>query len=179
MALETKGAATFNYVDFKRRLELENFTRDQCGPLYLRLDLLESFMEGDFVDEPTGRATSTSTKSSLAKGKAPRKTKEIKTVGPEALAGRPGELKIIDLTDPVVDSDSACVLFDICLAIFLEKTQCSKVVALDEAHNVSPHISQRSTINSSFFITYNTQPGFKVLYLFTRSRCRTPCTSRL
>ncbi|KAI0568538.1 hypothetical protein Alg215_12127, partial [Pyrenophora tritici-repentis] len=39
------------------------------------------------------------------------------------------------LTDPVIDADSACVLFDICLSVFIQQTQCGKIVALDEAHN--------------------------------------------
>jgi hypothetical protein len=41
----------------------------------------------------------------------------------------------VDLTDPVIDADSACVLFDICLSVFIQQTQCGKIVALDEAHN--------------------------------------------
>jgi hypothetical protein len=137
MALDTKGAALFNYDDFKHRLAEENFTKDQCGPLDLRLNLLESFMEGNFVDGPFQSAKGLEAKGPGKKDKAPRKTKNIKTGGPEILAGNRGELKIIDLTDPVIDSDSACVLFDICLAIFLETTKRGKVVALDEAHNVS------------------------------------------
>lgn len=47
----------------------------------------------------------------------------------------PGTLTIIDLTDPVVDSDCACALFDICLSIFVSIPNCNKIVALDEAHN--------------------------------------------
>jgi len=55
--------------------------------------------------------------------------------GRDVLVGEPGSLTIIDLTDPVVDADSACVLFDICLSIFVSQTRCAKIVALDEAHN--------------------------------------------
>jgi hypothetical protein len=137
MALDTKGANIFDYNEFKRRLAEENFIKDQCGPLDLRLDLLESFMDGKIAKKASGSAKN----GPSTKGKAPRNAKKIKISGPEIIAGNPGELKIIDLTDPVIDSDSACVLFDICLAIFLETTACGKVVALDEAHNVSHHFS--------------------------------------
>ena len=41
----------------------------------------------------------------------------------------------MDLTDPVIDADSACVLFDIYLSVFIQQTQCGKIIALDEAHN--------------------------------------------
>jgi hypothetical protein len=51
------------------------------------------------------------------------------------LTGTPGYLTIVDLTDPVIDADSACVLFDICLSVFIQQTQCGKIVALDKAHN--------------------------------------------
>ena len=49
----------------------------------------------------------------------------------------PGSLTIIDLTDSLIEAASACSLFDICLGIFLEDRQVSRVVALDEAHKVS------------------------------------------
>jgi hypothetical protein len=54
---------------------------------------------------------------------------------PDYLIGAPGSLLIVDLTDPVVDADMACVLFDTCLSIFLAQTSCGKIIALDEAHN--------------------------------------------
>jgi hypothetical protein len=60
---------------------------------------------------------------------------DLKHRNPDYLVGEPGTLTIIDLTDPVVDSDGACALFDICLSIFMSQSECSKIVALDEAHN--------------------------------------------
>jgi hypothetical protein len=51
------------------------------------------------------------------------------------LDGTLGSLTIVNLTDPVIDADSACVLFDICLSVFIQETQCRKIVALDKAHN--------------------------------------------
>jgi hypothetical protein len=38
------------------------------------------------------------------------------------LASTLGSLTIVDLTDPVIDADSACVLFDICLSVFIQQT---------------------------------------------------------
>ncbi|KAK4906356.1 hypothetical protein LTR49_024480 [Elasticomyces elasticus] len=44
MAIGAKGAA-FDYFQFKTALEKENLTKDQLGPLNLRLELLESFLD--------------------------------------------------------------------------------------------------------------------------------------
>jgi hypothetical protein len=152
MALENHGATTFNYDEFRKRIFTEAFTGQQSGPLELRLDLLESFMEGQLVD--AAKCLGIDSKTFYGEFTKHPKTKLIKKIkpsnGPEALAGSPGRLTIIDLTDPVIDSESACVLFDICLAIFMEKTACGKVVALDEAHNV------RFLILSSYNSTYLT-----------------------
>lgn len=56
----------------------------------------------------------------------------------DILCGEKGCLTIIDLSDPVVDLDTACALFNICLSIFVDSTPptIGRVVALDEAHNV-------------------------------------------
>jgi hypothetical protein len=143
MALESNGASSFNYDEFRRRIFSDTFTGQQSRPLELRLDLLESFMEGTLVD--AAQYLGISQHMFYGENHKNPRTKYIKKVkqatGPELLAGAPGRLTIIDLTDPVIDSDSACVLFDICLAIFLEKTSGGKVIALDEAHNVSPAVS--------------------------------------
>jgi hypothetical protein len=138
MALENHGASTLNYDEFRKRIFTEAFSGQQSAPLELRLDLLESFMEGQLVD--AAQHLGIDPKSFYGDFNKIPKTKLIKEIkpseGPELLAGEPGRLTVIDLTDSVVDSDSACVLFDICLAIFLEKTAHGKVIALDEAHNV-------------------------------------------
>lgn len=80
-------------------------TDKQTSPLTLRLDLLESFLNLSA------------------------------TPGEDFITGTPGTLTIVDLTDPMIDADAACVLFDICLSVFISQTECSKIVALDEAHN--------------------------------------------
>jgi hypothetical protein len=65
----------------------------------------------------------------------PEKSIPLALKTPDYLIGAPGSLLIVDLTDPAVDVDMACVLFDTCLSIFLALTSCGKIVALDEAHN--------------------------------------------
>ncbi|KAF1352975.1 hypothetical protein EJ07DRAFT_168674 [Lizonia empirigonia] len=113
MAIESQGLGRFNYTAFKDKLSATQFARGQDGPMKLRLDLLESFMQ---------RST----------GFSPKVLANTKN---DFLVGSPGSLTIVDLTDPVIDADSACVLFDICLSVFIQQTQCGKIVALDEAHN--------------------------------------------
>lgn len=105
MAKANGGIGAFDYKTFKKELDEQGFSDKQNSPLNMRLALLESFID------------------------------TAKTAGPDFLVGKPGTLTIIDLTDPVVDADSACVLFDICLSIFISQTTCGKIVALDEAHN--------------------------------------------
>jgi hypothetical protein len=112
------------------------FSAGQNQPLQLRLDLLESFLDvPPRPKRPKGPKTSKG-----GKGPKPKSSKNPKSTtnwseSPDYLTGAPGELLIVDLTDPVVDVDMACVLFDTCLSIFLAQTSCGKVVALDEAHN--------------------------------------------
>jgi hypothetical protein len=113
MAIESEGLGRFNYTAFRDKLSTTQFARGQDGPMKLRLDLLESFMK---------RSTGVS-------------PKVVANTENDFLVGSPGSLTIVDLTDPVIDADSACVLFDICLSVFIQQTQCGKIVALDEAHN--------------------------------------------
>lgn len=143
MALYTKGSVQFDYDEFWRRLGAENFTKQQCGPLDLRLDLLESFIDGNSEDDGLSKKSTRSTNHNARK---PRKVKKLSNQGAEIFISAAGELNIVVLTDPVIDSDSACVLFDICLTIFLEKTKCGKVIGLDEAHN-SIYLSYCTIVN--------------------------------
>lgn len=108
MAIDAKGAA-FDYLQFKRALKNEDLTKDQLGPLNLRLELLESFL--DFSQ--------------------PRERQGLKS----AFNLEPGSLTIVDLTDPFMDPGTACILFDICLSLIEEhRPICGLVIALDEAH---------------------------------------------
>ena len=138
MAIETQGAPGLNYTAFKKRLSLEGFSKDQSGPLKLRLDLLESFMEP--LAAPGGPAASRT---------KPGKHERKRLAAAEGIwAFKPGTLTIVDLSCPFVDRDAACVLFDICLNIFLEtRNDAGRVVALDEAHKVClshPHLTSPS-----------------------------------
>lgn len=62
----------------------------------------------------------------------------VKPAYKDVLLFERGTLTIVDLSDPFFDPPSACALFEIVLAAFLElDSSVGKVVALDEAHNVS------------------------------------------
>jgi DNA helicase HerA-like ATPase len=96
------------------------------------MDLLESYVDVPPRPAPVQRNGKTE------KVPAPKqKTYTPRQPGDQLdfLRGEPGILTIVDLTDPVVDPDAACVLFDICLSIFVSQTPCGKIIALDEAHN--------------------------------------------
>jgi hypothetical protein len=108
MAIASNGQG-FDYFAFKKFLSAADFTPHQRGPLGLRLELLESYLD------LSGRSGS-QTKDSIWEIKA-------------------GTLTIVDLTDPFVDPTTACILFNICLGLAEEqRTSGGLVVALDEAH---------------------------------------------
>lgn len=52
---------------------------------------------------------------------------------------RPGEVTIIDLSDPFVTPNTACILFKLCLERFMQSRSSGKMVVLDEAHKASTH----------------------------------------
>ncbi|EOD47174.1 hypothetical protein UCRNP2_6077 [Neofusicoccum parvum UCRNP2] len=107
MATSAQRSFEFDYKEFLRRLEKERLSPDQKGPMNLRLQLLESFMDVD----------------------------GSKDEDDDIFKPNPGSLTVVDLTDPFVDASSACTLFDICLALFLEDDgSAGRVIALDEAH---------------------------------------------
>ena len=58
---------------------------------------------------------------------------------PVKFSGDDGELTIVDLSCPFVDEASACVLFNICIGLYLSGSEpnSGKVIAMDEAHKVS------------------------------------------
>ena len=123
MAMKNKYTEGLNYQDFKDKLLLENFNEGQRAMLYTRLQLLESFM------------------SPLQKGVKWLNGDDAQERAKIAKAGiwafKPGSLTIVDLSCPFVDESTACAMFNICLAIFLEdRLKASRIVALDEAHKV-------------------------------------------
>lgn len=49
-----------------------------------------------------------------------------------------GEITIVDLSCPFVDSNTACVLFKIAMRTYLGSGSTGKMIVLDEAHKVRP-----------------------------------------
>ncbi|KAF2871051.1 hypothetical protein BDV95DRAFT_628946 [Massariosphaeria phaeospora] len=135
MATEREGSGEFNYTDFVTRLASQSLMDKQNQPLQMRLHLLESFLDIP-RKSPSLYSSSDSSPKAL-----------VRHTGPNNLIGRPGTLTVIDLTDPIIDADSACVLFDICLSVYLSQTHCGKIVALDEAHN---YMSEESAAAKQF-----------------------------
>lgn len=120
-----------DYDEFEERLNAAQFDSKQRSMLQIRLDLLKSFME------PRKSTKSASGLRDILKSRRKKKESE-KTWDFE-----PGSLTIVDLSCPFVDEDLVCALFDMCLAIFLEKRDeddcMGRIVALDEAHKVRVH----------------------------------------
>ncbi|RMZ70638.1 p-loop containing nucleoside triphosphate hydrolase [Pyrenophora seminiperda CCB06] len=128
MAIQSGGSGTFNYRDFTARIAKAGLTDGQLAPLKIRLDLLESY-----VDLPPRPTVSKNKKSQITlkeKQHTPRRGADQA----DFLLGKPGTLTIVDLTDPIIDADAACLMFDICLSIFISQTPCGTIIALDEAH---------------------------------------------
>ncbi|KAH7085584.1 hypothetical protein BKA63DRAFT_485513 [Paraphoma chrysanthemicola] len=110
-------------------LAVAGLTDMQSDPLNMRLDLLESYV--DVPPRPIVSKSKSGKITTRPRDHSPRLSEDE----PDYLEGESSVLTIIDLTDPFVDADSACVLFDICLSIFLSQTSCGKIIVLDEAHN--------------------------------------------
>lgn len=88
--------------------EKKNFNPAQAAGLEQRMALLKSFMDKG----ATG-----------VHSKHPRFS--------------PGQLTIIDLSDPFIDPSSACGLFEIVIRLFLRaQVGTGKVLVVDEAHKV-------------------------------------------
>ena len=114
MSMQFRGANGLDYLDFKERLAHQGFTKEQKGPLKMRLALLESFLAHN--EQSAQSAARLSTMFSSAQG----------------------TLTIVDLSCPFVNENDACALFSICLSIFMEgRGSGGRVIALDEAHKVS------------------------------------------
>ena len=147
MAMESQGAPGLNYQAFRKRLTIEGFSLAQTGPLKLRLDLLESFMDQSMTSAAgtasAGRPSFKDTEKGRSDARAWEKQQKEKRVLKEAAKARawsfdPGTLTIIDLSCPFVDDSAACALFQICLELFLEsRGDVGRVIALDEAHKVT------------------------------------------
>ncbi|GLB07601.1 hypothetical protein AtubIFM57258_002949 [Aspergillus tubingensis] len=107
----------FDYKAFKNKILDSGLTPGQLEPLKQRLEMLESFMPQSQVTKATYKRAQTLPKQgSLWEPKA-------------------GQLTILDLSCPCISPGTACSLFNISLAIFMEQeSDIGRVVALDEAH---------------------------------------------
>ena len=117
----------FDYIDFNARLSELDLIPGQRRMLDQRLELLESFL--DLTDAWDGGCFD----------------------GMEA--GQ--QLTIVDLSCPFVDASAACVLFNICIGLFLSATKADavgKVIAVDEAHKASSP-NHRHIEMDIFFLT--------------------------
>ncbi|KAH0421639.1 hypothetical protein CcaCcLH18_13318 [Colletotrichum camelliae] len=126
---QEKGSL-FDYTKFKKALAREKFLQGQQGPLQQRLETLESFM---------------------VEGKA-RSDEEI------SWASKTGQLTIVDLSCPCITAEMACLLFNICLSLFLEqKSDIGRVVALDEAHKYLGQSGESQVFTESLLQTVRLQ----------------------
>ncbi|GCB21730.1 hypothetical protein AAWM_04615 [Aspergillus awamori] len=109
--------AGFDYKTFKNRIIDSGLTPGQLEPLKQRLEMLESFMPQAQVAKASHRRT-----------QAPPKQGSLWNP-------KPRQLTILDLSCPCISPGTACSLFNIALAIFMEQeSDIGRVVALDEAH---------------------------------------------
>ena len=144
LALATKNQHTsgLNYKEFKDRLSTERFNDGQLAMLATRLDLLESFMvqPGAQVNKakPNNHADTKKAHAERVEWQNKEDARERAKIAKRGIwSFKPGSLTIVDLSCPFVDESAACVMFNICLALFLEDRQdAGRIVALDEAHKV-------------------------------------------
>ncbi|THW57525.1 hypothetical protein D6D19_10522 [Aureobasidium pullulans] len=104
----------FSYAAFKARLSHESLQPGQTTMMNMRLNLLESFLEPDCL-VATGMPNT-------------RPKMDIFSIAQ-------GTLTIVDLSDPFLDSNTTCTLFDILLSLFVSsRPEAGMLVCLDEAH---------------------------------------------
>ncbi|PVH72139.1 hypothetical protein DL98DRAFT_611852 [Cadophora sp. DSE1049] len=138
--LQQDSNGSFNYAEFKQKVEDSPMTPAQQAPLTQRLDTLESFM-------PKSQT-----------GAIKNKTKKLGRAGGNDWSVKAGMLTIVDLSCPCVTSEGACALFNMCLSLFLEqKTKIGRVVALDEAHKYMNAGSEASTLTNTLLSSIRLQ----------------------
>jgi hypothetical protein len=129
MAIRSKGAAGINYNMFRTDLRKSKLSPSQSDHLEMRLQLFESFLYGVALQE-------------------------FRDMAGSGFNPRAGSLTIVDLSCPFVHESDACMLFSICLSLFLgSRSNHGLLIALDEAHKVSysasPTLIPAKNINSS------------------------------
>ncbi|KAI0444696.1 hypothetical protein F4803DRAFT_560720 [Xylaria telfairii] len=135
---QQENPGTFQYSEFRHKLDLENLNPDQKRGLQQRLDTLESFMVPAQVDPK-------------------RKTKGNQRLGTN-WTPRTGELLIVDLSCPCVTTSMACALFNVCLSIFLaQDSSLGRIIALDEAHRYMGETSDCEVLTNSLLAAIRLQ----------------------
>ncbi|KXJ90572.1 hypothetical protein Micbo1qcDRAFT_164147 [Microdochium bolleyi] len=144
----------FEYAEFRRQVTKETLTTQQNSFLQQRLDTLESFMvlKQTATLGPSGPLSATRGKIDAARESG------------TDWQLQPGQLTIVDLSCPCVTQEQACLLFNICLSLSLEKHASSgtaalgKIIALDEAHKYMGGRSPESqTLTQSLLSTIRLQ----------------------
>ena len=155
MAIESRGASGLNYKAFRQRLDNQALLPSQLGPLKLRLDILESFMESvgpppgsyhpahnlnnaipQFAPGQAGERKRKAWMAEREKATSAHARSHLTESAKNAWQFPAGSLTIVDLSCPFIEESMACTLFGIALDIFLEQrsTTVGRIVALDEAH---------------------------------------------
>lgn len=120
---ENDEAFAFSTFQYNLQQAESGFAGNQKSMLNLRMDIMQSF-------RPKAETNLFATRKKAAvveDGEILRNLNVFKT--------EPGTLTIVDLTDPFVDASTACILFDICLGLFIQNRPADGLaVALDEAH---------------------------------------------
>ena len=145
MAIDEKEKQGIDFAGFEARLLSATPNENQKAMLNARIQLLRNFFHKERSSD--GAPNPMNDSESAAKKKAARQQVQDQMRVDEQMEKiankniwefKAGELTIIDLSDPFIDESAACVLFDICLALFLEdRKDIGRIVALDEAHKVS------------------------------------------
>ena len=140
--MQNQHTSGLNYKEFKERLSNEKFNDGQIAMLATRLQLLESFMVEPLAQvndaKPIKNAGTKKAQAQRAEWQNKEDARERAKIAKGGIwSFKPGSLTIVDLSCPFVDESAACVMFNICLALFLEdREKAGHIVALDEAHKV-------------------------------------------
>ena len=121
MAIQRKGEPGIDYPKFKQELNRAKMTPTQTEHLDMRLQLLESFLHRTAI-------------------------KDLRDLAGNGFKLKAGCLTIVDLSCPFVSESDACMLFSICLSLFLRSRSGHRlIVALDEAHKFLAETSEAKT----------------------------------
>lgn len=159
IVFDKRDGRGLDYTAFKARMDQQDFTPVQRNLLHMRLELLESFLDG--LLENIGIVCYEDRMPERYKASKAHDQKKVwineqvakRKALPDIWSCEPGSLTIVDLTDPLVqDGESACAMFNMCLDLFLEnQPEGGTMLALDEAHKVSApfHVGKDELTNSS------------------------------